>query len=126
MRASAGGSTSRSSRGSGWMSEQSPRPYSAEAMVDLAAPRARHVREHPVEDRPARLVEVEPEVEEVAQEAPALRHPEGVGAVDAPGARVAVTLGAVAQVGGGVAHRQQARADDGADPRPVDHLVDAP
>src|SRR5438445_13348846 len=44
-----------------------------EAMVEAPAPRAGGVNEQPVEDFPAGLVGVEPLVQEVAQETPALR-----------------------------------------------------
>src|SRR5262249_52171745 len=53
-----------------------------EAAVDLAAPRARHVRNHRVEDGAAPLVLVEAEIEQMAEEPAALRHAEDVGMVE--------------------------------------------
>ena len=67
----------------------------------LNSPRraAGDVEQHAVEDLPAVLVQVEAEVEEVAQEAPALRDAVAVGPLDAAGARVAGVASAVAQEG---------------------------
>ena len=53
-----------------------------EPMVELAPAGAGHVGQQAVEDLPAGFVQVEAQVEEVAQEAPGLRDAKGVGAVD--------------------------------------------
>ena len=68
-----------------------------EAVVELAAPGAGHLGQQAVEDLTAVLVQVQAEVEEVAQEAAALRDAVAVGLLDAAGAGVALSGGAVVQ-----------------------------
>ena len=84
----------------------------AEAQVELSAPRPGDVWDRAVEDRTALLVLVEPEMEQVAQETPALGDTEDVAAIEEPRARVAARRGTEAQEARRVADRGEAEADD--------------
>ena len=88
-------------------------------MVEAAAPGARGVREDAVERRPAALVGVESLVQEVAEEAPSLRH-----AVGDAVARRRDARGVVLEVRDHVAHGGEPGAHHHGVLRPVDHLVD--
>ena len=96
----------------------------AEAQVELAATRTGDVRDRAVEDQAPRLVLVETEMEQVAQEAPALGDAEDVGVVQPPRARVAALRGTEAQEPRGVADRREAETDDGRILRLVVAVVD--
>ena len=97
-----------------------------EALVELAAAGAGDVRHHAVEDRAPRLVLVQAEVEEVAEEPPGLRHAQDVGALELGRAGVALGGGREAEPGGRVAHGDEAEADEGRLLGAVDQLVDLP
>ena len=98
----------------------------AEALVELAAPGARDVRDHPVEDLPGGLVLVQAEIEQVTQEPAGLRHPDDVGVVELAGTRVAGGRRARAKPRGGIAYREEPEADERRILGPVDQLVDLP
>ena len=72
---------------------------------------------------PAGLVDVHPEVEQVAEEASALGRPEGVDALDVTSAGVAVPRGTIPQEGGEVADGGQAQPNDRGSGSAVDDLV---
>ena len=90
-----------------------------EAMIEAAAPGAGGVHEHTVEDLAPGFVGVEPLVEEVTQEASALRDTGGDGGGDRK-----LRAGVVARRGDDVAHRSEADADDDGVARAIDQLVD--
>ncbi len=96
----------------------------AEAAVELAAPGPRHVRDHRVQHEAAGLVLVETQVEQVAQEAAALRDAEHVRALDGLRARIPLGGGAPAQEARGVPHRGEAEADQRRILRAVVAIVD--
>ena len=98
----------------------------AEATVELAAPRARDVRHHRVEDVAPFFVLVEGEIQEMPEEPPALRNAEHVGAIEGPGAGVPLLRRAEAQEGRRVADRHETEPDEGRILRPVQALVELP
>ena len=97
-----------------------------ETQVELAPHPAGDVGHYAVEGHPSLLVVVQPRVNELPEEAAALRRPEGVGVLDVPGARISVLLRRVLQEGHDVSDRGEAQAYHGAAARRVDQLVEPP
>ena len=93
-------------------------------MIELAAPRAGDVGDEPIEDTMARFVLVQAEVEEMTEKAAGLRHAEDVRPLELGGAGVAVGRRGGPEPRGGVAHGEEAEADEGRMLRAVHELVD--
>ena len=58
-------------------------------MIKLAMLASGHMRDQPIEDRAVLLILVQPEIQEVPQEAPALGDTKTIGITEVTGARVA-------------------------------------
>ena len=64
-------------------------------MVELAMLAAAHMGDQAVEDHAVLLILIQPEVQEMAQETPALRHAKAIGVLEVACAGVALPRGAI-------------------------------
>src|SRR5437867_11009537 len=97
------------------------------AMIEAAAAATRYMRHHAVENLASLLVLIEAVVQEGAQEAPALRHAESIGALEVAAliAQHGDVVAAVFQERDHVAHRRGAESDYSRIFGRVHQLVDA-
>ena len=94
-----------------------------EPLVELAPFSPGHVRDEPLEDRPAGFVQVQPLVQELAQETSALGDPEGIDFFDSAPRLISGFGTAASQVGSNVPGGQQPKPGHRSTGGGVDHLV---
>src|SRR5215831_18368279 len=97
-----------------------------EAVVKLAVLATGNVGDEPIEDHAVLLILVQPEVQEVAEEAAALGHAKTVGILQVPSANIALRSSAVLEEGPEITGGEQATPDHGCACGRIDHLVDFP